>query len=247
MAKQVIQLGTPPSGVGGDTPRSANIKINSNFDELYAAGAAGTGLSFLVSTDLNTALDRGVYAFNTPSANGPSFSYGVLEVQPRSSVEIVQIARDLFTGKEEFRVFQGGAWTRWFRSFSQHNIIGAVSWDSAAGIPGGAILERTDNANGTALRFADGTQINYFETVMAVNVNTQNQNAFYGLAPYWTYPLAFLGGVPAVRADAHLSGVLAWTARNDTQAHAAQVAVMTPGYVTNGNFNMSFTAIGKWR
>jgi hypothetical protein len=37
MAKQVIQLGTPPTGVGGDTPRSANIKINSNFDELYAA------------------------------------------------------------------------------------------------------------------------------------------------------------------------------------------------------------------
>jgi len=39
MAKQVIQLGTAPTGVGGDTPRSANIKINSNFDELYAADA----------------------------------------------------------------------------------------------------------------------------------------------------------------------------------------------------------------
>ncbi|WPO49539.1 hypothetical protein [Pseudomonas sp. S1Bt23] len=37
MAKQVIQLGTPPTGVGGDTPPSANVKINSNFDELYAA------------------------------------------------------------------------------------------------------------------------------------------------------------------------------------------------------------------
>ncbi|UUT22171.1 hypothetical protein [Pseudomonas sp. T8] len=37
MTKQVIQLGTPPTGVGGDTPRSANMKINGNFDEVYAA------------------------------------------------------------------------------------------------------------------------------------------------------------------------------------------------------------------
>ncbi|WP_458718333.1 hypothetical protein [Pseudomonas gregormendelii] len=37
MAKQTIALGTAPSGVGGDTPRSANVKVNANFDELYAA------------------------------------------------------------------------------------------------------------------------------------------------------------------------------------------------------------------
>lgn len=35
MAKQSINLGTQPSGVGGDTARSANVKINANFDELY--------------------------------------------------------------------------------------------------------------------------------------------------------------------------------------------------------------------
>lgn len=36
MARQNIELGTPPSGVGGDTPRSANTKINANFVELYS-------------------------------------------------------------------------------------------------------------------------------------------------------------------------------------------------------------------
>lgn len=35
MARQNIELGTPPSGVGGDTPRSANLKVNANFSELY--------------------------------------------------------------------------------------------------------------------------------------------------------------------------------------------------------------------
>ena len=37
MAKQTILLGTAPTGVGGDTPRSAFSKAQSNFDELYAA------------------------------------------------------------------------------------------------------------------------------------------------------------------------------------------------------------------
>lgn len=42
MSKQTINLGTVPTGVGGDTPRSAFTKTQSNFDEIYAAlGASG--------------------------------------------------------------------------------------------------------------------------------------------------------------------------------------------------------------
>lgn len=37
MAKQTIALGTAPTGVGGDTPRTAFTKTQQNFDELYAA------------------------------------------------------------------------------------------------------------------------------------------------------------------------------------------------------------------
>ncbi|MFG0400559.1 hypothetical protein [Pseudomonas sp. zjy_11] len=36
MAKQVINLGTAPSGAGGDDRRSAWIKAIANFDELYS-------------------------------------------------------------------------------------------------------------------------------------------------------------------------------------------------------------------
>ena len=36
MAKQTINLGTAPSGSGGDTPRSAFTKLQANDDELYA-------------------------------------------------------------------------------------------------------------------------------------------------------------------------------------------------------------------
>lgn len=46
MSKQTIQLGTAPTGVGGDTPRSAFTKAQSNFDELYAAlGASGSPIA----------------------------------------------------------------------------------------------------------------------------------------------------------------------------------------------------------
>lgn len=44
MAQQLIELGELPSGVGGDTNRSANVKCNENFKELYeATGALGEG------------------------------------------------------------------------------------------------------------------------------------------------------------------------------------------------------------
>lgn len=44
MAKQDINLGTQPTGVGGDTNRSANLKTNANLKELYVAlGGSASG------------------------------------------------------------------------------------------------------------------------------------------------------------------------------------------------------------
>lgn len=37
MSKQTINLGTAPTGAGGDDSRGAMIKINSNFNEIYSA------------------------------------------------------------------------------------------------------------------------------------------------------------------------------------------------------------------
>ncbi|AVE07461.1 hypothetical protein CYL20_23825 [Pseudomonas palleroniana] len=46
MSRQEIDLGTRPAGIGGDTPRSANVKINAMTQELYsrveALGPAAT-------------------------------------------------------------------------------------------------------------------------------------------------------------------------------------------------------------
>lgn len=42
MAKQTINLGTAPTGTGGDTPRSAFTKMQANIDELYVALGGAT-------------------------------------------------------------------------------------------------------------------------------------------------------------------------------------------------------------
>src|SRR5476649_2954720 len=39
MARQEINIGTAPTGVGGDTPRSASVKINAMTQELFARQA----------------------------------------------------------------------------------------------------------------------------------------------------------------------------------------------------------------
>jgi len=52
MARQEIILGTPPQGIGGDTPRAANMKINAMTTELYGVTnslANGTGKPLLAA------------------------------------------------------------------------------------------------------------------------------------------------------------------------------------------------------
>lgn len=51
MARQEIDLGTRPAGVGGDTPRSANVKINAMTQELYSrVEALGTAATATLTT-----------------------------------------------------------------------------------------------------------------------------------------------------------------------------------------------------
>ncbi len=68
MARQNIELGTPPSGVGGDTPRSANLKVNANFSELYPL----VGLGGVVDSGSNSNGSYVKYADGTMECSGIS-------------------------------------------------------------------------------------------------------------------------------------------------------------------------------
>lgn len=73
--------------------------------------------------------------------------------------------------------------------YSRDSILGAVS--QASGIPSGAIIERGANANGDYVRYADGTQICWFNA----SVTDQAIDAAYGSlftgTRSWSFPIAF--------------------------------------------------------
>lgn len=157
MAKQIINLGTAPTGAGGDTFRSALVKAQANMDELYNAGVAIAALTGQANIDMNVFTTAGVYLFNNPTANSPGFDYGTIEVQPRASSEIIQIARGIISDIEVTRRYLGGSWTPWRRNYHTGSILGTVS--QASGVPTGAIIETGTNSNGTYVKYADGTML----------------------------------------------------------------------------------------
>ncbi|WP_148046844.1 hypothetical protein [Pseudomonas poae] len=51
MSRQEINLGYSPTGLGGDTPRNANVKINGMTQELYnRVDALGTAATSTLTT-----------------------------------------------------------------------------------------------------------------------------------------------------------------------------------------------------
>jgi hypothetical protein len=69
MARQEIILGTPPTGVGGDTPRVASSKINAMTTELYARNAQlGTASNANIGTATGNVMPVGAFGLGAVSA-----------------------------------------------------------------------------------------------------------------------------------------------------------------------------------
>lgn len=76
MAKQDINLGTQPTGVGGDTNRSANLKTNANITELYKAmgGSLNGGNGSVLPSSLP--IDKGGTGATTSAAARTALGLG---------------------------------------------------------------------------------------------------------------------------------------------------------------------------
>lgn len=118
--------------------------------------------------------------------------------------------------------------------FGPGNLLGTVS--QSGGTPTGAVLERGENANGSYLRLADGTQICWKANFITAS----------GAAANWTFPAAFATADVSVSATSAFSGgVRVITADVPT---ASSVAIRS--WTTSGSQNVYPTAhliaFGTW-
>lgn len=137
-----------------------------------------------------------------------------------------------------------GTWRRWYRQYSQYNILGTVS--QSGGIPTGAVIERGSNSNGEYVKFADGTMIctgvytasNYSSTAYGQVFSTAVDNI--------SFPATFIA-TPSVNCDPkYLSGYRLWSpvhAPNKTYFSAYVFSYNAFSAVT---FDLFFIAIGRW-
>lgn len=140
------------------------------------------------------------------------------------------------------RVFdtQSAEWTPWREIYHTGNILGTVSQSS--GVPTGAIIQTITNANGTAVRFADGTQIC---TVSGFATSSSVSEA-------WTFPAAFI--FPSHPNRAVISGFISQGSSGDLRLNMAQPSsggsVHAVNAVNASNQRVAATAflmaIGRW-
>ncbi|MFK3971196.1 hypothetical protein ACI2KS_10765 [Pseudomonas sp. NPDC087358] len=90
MARQVINLGETPSGTGGDTNRSANVKCNENFSELYEKMAQkGDNTDITSLSGLTTALS--VEQGGTGASDSASARAALAMAQSGVNTDIIEL------------------------------------------------------------------------------------------------------------------------------------------------------------
>lgn len=135
------------------------------------------------------------------------------------------------------------------------NLLGVVS--ESGGVPTGAVIERGTTADGTFVRFADGTQI-CSKPLMLSYLNAGR------LTATWTYPASFAA---AATADLYLSGMINLSSFNSSVAgpgiadvldvrfgtitSSSVVAQMyritgTTNFTTSDSCECRLIAIGRW-
>ncbi|MDH1236570.1 pyocin knob domain-containing protein [Stutzerimonas stutzeri] len=211
---------------------------------MMAVGAFGLGNPIRVHAELNVLdlnslitpgtywLDGGINWLNCP------FDAGSLVVTGIGGF-IQQEVMHYVSGFKYVRTMPGsGVWSAWQLQYKRDNIIGPVSQS------GGAIIERGSNANGSYVRFADGTQICWTH-ISNVAANTAYGYVFRSASTVWTFPAAFstfpVTQVCEQSGNGNTWGGLGNTATSNTLTSFSLFAALSGTAATIG-----VSAIGRW-
>jgi hypothetical protein len=180
-------LAVDMGGTGGNTPALARAGLGLN---LYGVG--GQAVKQFVSVDMDTIIENGTFGFSTPSANGPGFSYGTVTIEARSTTEMSQLAVSVTSDQMAIRRKANGPWGPWVQYLNTGNMVGTVS--QVGGVPTGAALQSSTNANGTWTKYADGTMTCRKRMSINTVINTPINGGYYSgsIVPAQSYPGSFI-------------------------------------------------------
>ncbi|MEQ5872640.1 DUF2793 domain-containing protein [Sagittula sp. NFXS13] len=125
-------------------------------------------------------------------------------------------------------------------AYGPGNLLGTVA--QSGGTPTGAVIERGSDANGTWVRFADGTQICWSPQV-TVNVTTTAGAIYRSSVTTWTYPKAFTVA-PALMQGRQNHSTSYWTVPGITTPTTGEACAMSYQSTTGRAINL--VAIGRW-
>ena len=128
------------------------------------------------SVDLNTINNTETGSFNISCTNKPfEGTGGIIETIKMSENYAVQKAINASNGDNYQRLKIGGTWQPWI-----------------------ANIETITNENGTAIKFQDGTMIQYVYMEVTDQAIDSAYGSLYNGLRVWTFPLPFVGTRPSV-------------------------------------------------
>jgi hypothetical protein len=139
MVQKLINLGTAPSGTGGDTNRSANVKCNENFTELYVK-MAGKGANSDITSLLGLTTPLSVSQGGTGGKDAAQARSSLRAAANGKNVDIVEMAGL----KVALSVAQGGTGAK--TSAEACRNLGALA-TNAVNISSGTILRNSNIPN----------------------------------------------------------------------------------------------------
>lgn len=128
--------------------------------------------------------------------------------------------------------------------YSRDSILGAVG--QTGGVPTGAIIEVVTNANGTAVKFADGTMIARFVEASQRTI-TQAQGSLYltATAPSFTFPVAFAAAPDVVPFTTASANAPTW-AGNSGPNTTTTGPIYGFSATNTATARLGYVAIGRW-
>ncbi|WMN15591.1 hypothetical protein QL104_19740 [Pseudomonas piscis] len=213
------------AGLGLGTAATANIttsSTDSTAGRVMTVGDFGLGGKAAVTVaSADTVAGAGIYRITDSTPGGPGF-FGSLWHHQHDADAFVQMAISIIDGAPWTRKRVGGITSSWARTTT----------------------EFVSNANGSAVKFADGTMIAYAEGT-SMNATNPVGSLFFSGWQLFNFPVAFLSRpvvVPTIAEREDHGGISTCFGANTTNMY---IGFYLP--TNTGKCKLAYIAIGRWK